>query len=135
LSRSRSAGHARGSRPGELSEAHFPRDFSRLCHGAGGGRRQSSTVAQSAAAHSAIQKASPEIAADRTICKTFTANIGDGGEQAIANALVANPLVSAKLAHEIGPALTDTTLHADLVAQVQVSIDYAEARYHVPDEG
>jgi hypothetical protein len=64
------------------------------------------------------------------------ANIGGGGEQAIANALVANPLVSAKLAHEIGPTLTGTTLHADLAAQVQVSIDCAEARYdHVPNEG
>jgi flagellar basal body-associated protein FliL len=89
-----------------------------------------------AAAHSATQTASPEIAADRTICKTFTANIGDGGEQAIANALVANPLVSAKLAHEIGLALTGTTLHADLVAQVKVSVDCAETKYdHVPNEG
>lgn len=93
-------------------------------------------AAQSAAARSAIQTVSPEIAADRTICKTFMANIGDGGEQAIADALVAKPLVSAKLAHEIGLALTDTTLHANLVAQVQVSIDCAEARYdHIPNEG
>jgi hypothetical protein len=93
-------------------------------------------AAHSAAAHSAIQKVSPEITADRTICKTFTANIGDGGEQAIANALAANPLVSARLAHEIGLALTGTTLHADLIAQVQVTIDCAEARYdHVPNEG
>jgi hypothetical protein len=54
---------------------------------------------------------------------------GTGGEQAIANALVANPLVSARLAHEIGLALTGMTLHANLVAQVQVTIDCAEARY------
>jgi hypothetical protein len=43
--------------------------------------------------------------------------------------MVANPLVSARLAHEIGLALTGTTLHANLVAQVQVTIDCAEARY------
>lgn len=89
-----------------------------------------------AAAHPTVQTISPEIAADKAICKAFTANIGDGGEQAIANALVANPLVSAKLAHEIGLALTGTTLHADLLAQLQVTADCVEARYgHIPNEG
>jgi hypothetical protein len=93
-------------------------------------------AAHSPAAHPAVKTVSPEIAADRVICKVFQANIGDGGEQVIASALVANPLVSARLACDIGLALTGTTLHADLLAQVQVTLDCTEARYgHVPNEG
>jgi hypothetical protein len=93
----------------------------------GGSHPAASHPAPASPVTATSQSVSPAIAADRAVCKVFNANIGDGGEQAIANALVANPSVSSSLAHDIGRALTTITLKANLNAQVKVTLDCAEA--------
>jgi hypothetical protein len=94
----------------------------------GGSHPAASRPAPASSATGASQTVSPAIAADRAVCEVFNANIGDGGEQAIANALVANPSVSSRLARDIGRALTATTLKANLNAQVKVMLDCTEAK-------
>jgi hypothetical protein len=69
---------------------------------------------------------SPALTADKAICKSFNANIGNGGESQIAQALVAaGTSVTPKLARDIIKAITSTSLHADLQAQVKVTLDCA----------
>jgi hypothetical protein len=82
------------------------------------------------------QRVSPAISEDRAVCNVFSANIGVGGEQAMANALIANPLVSRDLAHEIRLALTSTTLKANMNGQIMVTLDCVEAKSGaIPSEG
>jgi hypothetical protein len=70
----------------------------------------------------------PDVAADHRLCKTFNANIGNGGESQIAQALLADSAVATpKLIHDITKALTANTLHSNLRAQLQVIADCALA--------
>jgi hypothetical protein len=66
----------------------------------------------------------PELTADSAICKTFNANIGNGGEPQITQALVtAGTSISYKLRHDVTNALTGTTLQGELKDQVKVLVD------------
>jgi hypothetical protein len=68
----------------------------------------------------------PALTADRAMCKTFNANTGNGGESQISQALLAaGTSVTLKLARDITKAITSTSLHADLQAQVKVALDCA----------
>jgi hypothetical protein len=65
---------------------------------------------------------------DKALCKVFNANIGNGGESQIAQALLADSaLATPKLIHDITKVLTTNTLHSNLRAQVQATFDCAEA--------
>jgi hypothetical protein len=64
--------------------------------------------------------------ADEALCQIYNANIGNGGESEISQALeTASPLVSSKLQQDISQSLAGTTLKQDLQAQIQVTIDCA----------
>lgn len=87
----------------------------------GGPWHPSSTVSTAPAS-------SPALTADKAICKIFNANIGNGGESQIAQALAASTSVTPKLAQDITKAITSASLHADLTAQVKVTLDCALAK-------
>jgi hypothetical protein len=75
---------------------------------------------------SSAPSSNPALTADRAMCKTFNANIGNGGESQIAQALVAaGTSVTPKLSQDITKAITSASLHADLQAQVKVTLDCA----------
>jgi hypothetical protein len=85
-------------------------------------------VLTAASTHATSRPITPDIAADQALCKTFNANIGNGGEYQIEQALLADSaLATPKLIHDITKALTTTTLHSNLRAQVQVTFDCALA--------
>jgi hypothetical protein len=92
-----------------------------VMHAVGG---QLLTPANTHAAVGSTVPVTPEVAADKAMCKTFNANIGNGGESQIAQALLAaGTLVSSKLLHDITKAITATSLNAGVRAQVNVAID------------
>lgn len=69
---------------------------------------------------------SPQMQADKAMCKTFNANIGNGGGFLIAQALQnAGSTVSPRLRRDMMKAVNGTTLHGDLIAQVHVTMDCA----------
>lgn len=85
-------------------------------------------VLTAASTHATSRPITPDVAADQALCKTFNANIGNGGEYQIAQALLADSaLATPKLIHDITKVLTTTTLHSNLRAQVQATFDCAEA--------
>jgi ABC-type glycerol-3-phosphate transport system substrate-binding protein len=75
--------------------------------------------------------ASPELTADKAMCKTFNANIGNGGEYQIAQVLANSSQVSYKLRQDITKVLTPNSgsiraqMKSDLRAQIWVSFDCA----------
>lgn len=79
------------------------------------------------AAH--VSSDSPALAADAAICKTFAANIGDGGTAVITHALLtARTSISYPLRHDIAKALTATGLKADENDQAMVMLRCAEVQ-------
>lgn len=97
-----------------------------------------STSHRSTAVHPAVTRSSgggssapinSALAADAAICRIWNANIGDGGESVISQALLRyGTSISYKLRHNIAEALTAGSLKADMRYQIKVTLDCAEVK-------
>lgn len=92
--------------------------------GSAAGQHSSHPATHPAAATRTTAPVSPEVAADKALCKVWTADIGSD-DLAITHA--ATGAESPKLVLDINKALASTTVQAGLTTQVKVTSDCALA--------